>query len=252
LDRVELLIPQFPQNELKHYREVGQLHISPVPFVDAIHFVTDREKLALEIEYQLPATGGYLPPGLPGHSPDNGLPYDPQEARRIMAEAGYPQGRGFPPVSLLLGLVGLEKGDNLVFAFLQEMWERDLGVTIQRCWGDSANLDLGTRQDFNFFFIGWLADFPDPAAFLQKNFLIDQSHWHNPIFEALIEEGRHTLDQGRRVDLYRQADHILTEEAVILPLFYGHIYELRQPWVHKLTGSSIYSPQWKDITLMPH
>jgi oligopeptide transport system substrate-binding protein len=270
LDMVEFLIPQFPQDELKHYRELGQLHISNVPFVDAIFFVadrppfdnpdlrrafvlaTDREKLAREIENQLPATGGYIPPGLPGHSPDIGLPYDPQEARRILALAGYQQGRGFPPVSLLLGLVGLEKGDNLVFAFLQEMWKRNLGVTIQKCWDDSATMEFEARQDFHFFFIGWLADYPDPASFLQTNFLIDQSHWQNQIFESLIEEGRHTFDQDQRVDLYRQADRVLTEEAVVLPLFYGHIYELRQPWVHRLTGSSIYSPQWKDITLMPH
>ena len=64
--------------------------------------------------------------------------------------------------------------------------------------------------------------------------------------------GTFTLDQGQRVELYRQADRVLTEEAVVLPLFYGHIYELRQPWVRKPTGSSIYSPQWRDITLLPH
>ena len=67
-----------------------------------------------------------------------------------------------------------------------------------------------------------------------------------------MEEGRRTLDQEQRVNLYRQADRILMEEAIVLPLLYGHIYELRQPWVHKPSGSSIYSPQWKDIILTPH
>lgn len=270
LDMIEFLIPQIQQDELKHYRELGQLHISTVPFVDAIYFMTnrppfdnpdlrrafvlatDREKLAREIENQLPATGGYIPPGLPGHSPDIGLPYDPQEARRILAAAGYPQGRGFPSVSLLIGLVGLEKGDNLVFTHLQEMWKENLGVTIQKCWSDSDTFGFETCRDYHFFFIGWLADYPDPASFLQTNYLIDQSGWQNPTFDALVEAGRHTLDQGQRMDLYRQADRVLIEEAVVQPLFYGHIYELRQPWVHRLTGSSIYSPQWKDITLMPH
>jgi ABC-type oligopeptide transport system substrate-binding subunit/DNA-binding SARP family transcriptional activator/predicted ATPase len=270
LDSVEFLLPQLQQDEWQYYRELGQLHISTLPFVDAIYFIadrppfdnpdlrrafalaTDRERLAREIENKLPATGGYIPPSLPGHSADVGLPYNPEEARRILAAAGYPQGRGFPPVSLLIELVGLEKGDNLVFAFLQEMWKENLGVTIQKCRQDPAARQFEVSQDFHFFFTGWFADYPDPASFLQTNYLIDQSHWQNPIFDGLIEEGRHTLDQGRRVDLYRQADRILTEEAVILPLFYGHIYELRQPWVHKLTGSSIYSPQWKDITLMPH
>ncbi|MCJ7624138.1 MAG: ABC transporter substrate-binding protein, partial [Anaerolineaceae bacterium] len=248
LDMVKFLIPPLQQDVLKHYRETGQLHISTVPFVDAIYFVvdrppfdnpdlrrafvlaTDREKLARVIENQLPATGGYVPPDLPGHSPDIGLPYDPQQAQRILADAGYPQGRGFPSVNMLLNLVGLEKGDNLVFAYLQEMWKENLGVTIQKCLYDSATLGFETCQDFHAFFTGWLADYPDPASFLQTNYLIDQSRWQNPIFEALVEEGRHTLEQSQRLYLYRQADRILTEEAVILPLFYGHIYELRQPW----------------------
>lgn len=270
LDSVEFFIPQFSLDELKHYRETGQLHISPVPFIDAIYFVTDRhpfdnpdirrafvlatdrEKLAREIENQLPATGGYIPPGIPSHSPEIGLSYDPREAQRLLAAAGYPQGGGFPPVSLLLGLVGLRKGDSLVSACLKEMWKRNLGVTIQECWHDSSTKDLTARQDFQFFFTGWMADYPDPTSFLQTNFLIEQGHWQSPIFDALIKEGRRTLDQGRRMELYRQADRILTEEAAVLPLFYGHTYELRQPWVHKPSGSSIYSPQWKDITLMPH
>lgn len=270
LDMVEFLLPQLKEEEWKHYREVGQLHTSLIPFVDAIYFVvdrppfdnpdlrrafvlaTDRVKLAREIENPYPATGGYIPPFLPGHSPDIGLPYDPQEAQRIMASAGYPLGRGFPAVNLLLGVVGLEKGDELVFDLLQEMWQRNLGVTIQRCWNDSGTSEIISRQDFHFFFTGWFADFPDPASFLQINFMIDQTHWRDEIFEALIEESRRTLEQGRRVELYRQADRVLTEEAVVLPLFYGHIYQLVQPWIQKPTGSSMYSSQWKDIILMPH
>jgi len=270
LDKVEFLIPQFPPDEWNHYREVGQLHISTVPFVDAVYFVTDRppfddpavrrafvlatdrEQLARVFEHQLFADGGYIPPALPGHSPDIGLPHDPGEARRILAGAGYPEGCGFPSVGLLLGLAGLEKGDDLVFTLLQEMWQQELGVRIHKCWGDSPAKDLEARRDFHCFFIGWFADYPDPASFLQSNFLIDQCHWQNPAFEALIEEGRHTFDQGHRMELYRQADRILTEDAVVLPLFYGHIYELRQPWVYKSAGSSIYSAQWKDITLLPH
>lgn len=270
LDSAEFLLPQLQQDEWNQYREMGLLHISTLPFVDAVFFVanrppfdnpdlrralalaTDRERLAREMENKLPATGGYIPPILPGHLPDIGMPYDPGKARQILAEAGYPQGRGFPPVSLLIEIVGLEKGDNLVFTFLQEMWKENLGITIQKCRHDPGARQFEISQDFHFFFTGWFADYPDPASFLQTNFLINQCHWQNPIFDKLIDEGRRTLDQGQRLNLYRQADRILMEEAIVLPLFYGHIYELRQPWVHKPSGSSIYSPQWKDIILMPH
>jgi oligopeptide transport system substrate-binding protein len=271
LDMAEFLIPPIPEDQLKHYRELGQLHISNLPFVDALYFMvnrppfdnpdirrafvlaTDREKLALEIENQIPATGGYIPPDFPGHSPGIGLPYDPQGARRILSAAGYPQGHGFPSIGLLLGLVGLEKGDTLVFNYLQEMWAENLGVTIRKCWNNAvSSLELNTNQDFHFFFVGWLADYPDPASFLQTNYMLDQTQWLNPTYSTLVEAGRHTLEQDKRLDLYRKADHILIEEAVVQPLFYGHICELRQPWVHKLAGSSIYSIQWKDITLIPH
>jgi ABC-type transport system substrate-binding protein len=128
LDLVEFLIPQISREELDRYRRLGQLYISSVPFVDSIFFITDRppfnnpnlrrafvlatdrERLAREVENMLPGTGGYIPPYLPGHSDEHGLPYDPEDARRLLAAAGYPQGEGFPPVELLLGLVGWRKG----------------------------------------------------------------------------------------------------------------------------------------------
>ena len=270
LHLVEFLIPPSQQDEWDQYRASGQLRIAPMPFVDAIYFITDqppfdnpdlrrafvlatdREKLAHETGNQIPATGGYIPPGLAGHSPDISLPYDPQQARQILTAAGYPQGSGFPPVNMLIELVGLKKGDNLVFTLLQEMWKENLGIAIQKCRLYISTRNFEVRQDFHFLFLGWLADYPDPASFLQTNFLIDRTHWRNPIFDRLIEEGRHTLDQDQRIELYRQADRVLMEEAVVLPLFYGHVYELRQPWIHKPVGSSIYSSKWKDIILMPH
>lgn len=270
LDMVEFLLPQLKEEEWKHFNEIGQLHISPIPFVDAIYFIadqppfdnpdlrrafvmaTDREKLAREIENPFPAIGGYIPPFLPGHSPDIGLPYNPQEAQQILAKAGYPEGRGFPPVRLLLGIVGLEKGDELVFELLQEMWLQNIGISLQKCWKDSTSSEFISGQDFNLFFTGWFADFPDPASFLQTNYVLDESHWYNSTFEALIDEGRHTLDQSQRVELYHQADRVITEDAGVLPLFYGHVYQLIQPWVRKPTGSSMYSSQWKDVILMPH
>ena len=270
LDSAEFYLPQLQQTGWKHYETVGQLHISDFPFVDAVYFIADRRpfdsrnlrrafvlaidrvRLAREIENRLPATGGYIPPNLPGHTPDMGLRYDPAEARRILAAEGYPQGRGFPPLNLLLGLVGLEKGDNLVFEFLQELWKENLGITVHILRQDPTPREFEINQEMHFFFTGWSGDYPDPASFHQTNYLVDQCHWQNPLFEKLIEEARRTIDQGKRVALYRQADRILTEEAVVLPLFYGHFYELRQPWVQKPVGATMDSPHWKDTILMPH
>jgi oligopeptide transport system substrate-binding protein len=132
------------------------------------------------------------------------------------------------------------------------MWQENLGITLRKCQGKSDNMDLENRDDFNVFFIGWLADYPDPASFLESNYLIDFCHWKSAVYEALIEQGHHLLDQSLRLAQYRQADRVLMQEAVVLPLFYGHIYEIRQPWVQRLSGSSIYNPQWKDTILNFH
>ena len=160
LDLVEFLIPQIKREELNRFQQSGQLYISSVPFVDAIYFIsdrppfnnpvvrrafalaTDREKLARDVENQLPAIGGYIPPYLPGHSDDISLPYDPSKAQRLLAGAATRKVKVFPSIGLMLGLVGLEKGDALVFESLKAMWKENLGITIRKCWSKSDKMDF--------------------------------------------------------------------------------------------------------------
>ena len=73
--------------------------------------------------YGVPATGGLCPPGMPGHSADIGLPYDPIQARQLLAEAGYPAGRNFPEINWLMN----EFLEPLA-GYLQEQWQTNLGI----------------------------------------------------------------------------------------------------------------------------
>ena len=73
----------------------------------------------------LPATGGFIPPGMPGHSSDIGLPYDPERACQLMAEAGYPDGRGFPELVALVPIAGLGIAEAI-----GDMWRNVLQVEI--------------------------------------------------------------------------------------------------------------------------
>jgi ABC-type transport system substrate-binding protein len=75
--------------------------------------------------YESPATGGLVPPGMPGHSPGIGLPYDPEGARRVLAEAGYPSGRSFPDVDMQA-----PQGGEYECEYLQAQWWKNLGVEI--------------------------------------------------------------------------------------------------------------------------
>jgi len=227
-----------PQPSTYHLR----FRVDRPPFDDVrvrrafVHAV-DREALAREAwggQY-LPGTGGFVPPGMPGHSTGIGLAYDPDRARRLLAQAGYPKGQGFPRVTWLY--TSGSPAEPPVVPFLRRAWRTNLGLSvdvqsvqweaiIERRDRDPAHLTLG----------GWLADYPDPDALLRVLFHstegINAPRWHNARFDALVEQAARVVDQAGRIELYQEADRILVaEEAVIMPLGYARGRILVKPWV---------------------
>jgi ABC-type oligopeptide transport system substrate-binding subunit len=211
------------------------------PFDDArvrraFALALDRRALARDAlqDPRLPATGGFVPPGMAGHSPDIGLPYDPREARRLLSEAGYPDGRGFPPVTWLH--TTRSEGDRTV-PFLQRSLHENLnldlradtlpwGPFLERVGHDPAHLTL----------LGYGADYPDPDSMLRVTFHsstgTSTAGWKHSRFDALVETAAQTVDHAKRMQLYREADRILVaEEAAVVPLSYGRGRILAKPWV---------------------
>jgi ABC-type transport system substrate-binding protein len=77
--------------------------------------------------------------------------------------------------------------------------------------------------------------------------------WDNETYSRLVEEARHTMDQGKRMQLHQQAHRILIEEAVVVPVEYGSQPWLVKPWVAKLPACPILGPPfWKDVVIEPH
>jgi oligopeptide transport system substrate-binding protein len=202
----------------------------------AFAHAVDREALTKEIfqDQRLPATGGFVPLGMPGHSPGLGLTYDPERARDLLAQAGFPDGQDFPAVTWLYSGGST---DERVIAFLRRSWRQNLGLDlesqslewapfVEQLMRDSAHLTL----------MGWSADYPDPDNMLRVTFHsktgITSPRWHNARFDALVTEAQHITDHAKRMELYREADRILVaEEAVIMPLTYGQGRVLLKPRV---------------------
>ena len=214
----------------------------------AFIMAVDRERLAGEILAGRldPATGGFVPPGVPGHSPGIALPYDPDQARQLLAQAGYPDGQGLPNLEIAVWLFHV-----INVEFLVAQWSHNLNVEVAIDiieWKEY----LERENSVHLLYGGWSADYPDPDSFLRVGLRsLNFPYWHNESYERLLEDARRTLSQGDRIPLYQAADKILIEEAVIMPLTYSRAHWLVKPWV-KIPAGWLGPWSWKDIIIEPH
>jgi oligopeptide transport system substrate-binding protein len=209
----------------------------------------DREALLEKtfVGSHLPATGGFLPPTIPGHTPGIALGHDPARARQLLAEAGYPDGLGFPAVNMLTWPRWERLAEDL-----RAQWDDALGVTFSlEVMGWTEYLDRVRGDPPHVFAMGWAADYPDPDSFLRVA-LRGHSRWRHEVYDQLVERARRLTDQRERMDLYKQADRILIEEAPLLPLCYTQWPRLVKPWVRRYPVSTAFSFSWKDVIIGPH
>ena len=210
----------------------------------------DRERMtdaALGAD-STPATGGFIPVGMPGHSAGIGLPYDPQQARDLLAEAGYPDGRGFP-VAEWFSVSGAEPYAE----YMAAQWCRTLGVEVRwEILEYSTLIERLEQQPPHMFGLGWIADYPDPDSFLRANPILRYTGWWSDAFEELVESARRSAEQAERLKLYAQADRMLVEEAVLLPGSYRRTHLLVKPWVSRYPTSAMATVSWKDVVIELH
>lgn len=197
--------------------------------------------------FAFPATGGFVPPGMPGHSADIALAFSPDQARRLLDEAGYPGGRGFPPVEFLGG-----PDNEAPLDYIATQWRDNLGVDVAWATVEWAGFfDRFEREPPNVFFFNWYADYPDPDNFLRGCAVVRWTRWQNETYWRVVEEACRTTDPRKRMEMYHQADKMLIESAVILPLSYWRTHLLVKPWI-KLPSSAVKWWYWKDVVIEPH
>jgi ABC-type oligopeptide transport system substrate-binding subunit/DNA-binding SARP family transcriptional activator len=232
-------------------------NMSEPPFDDvrvrrAFVLATDRDTLAgVDMRgHFFPATGGVVPPGMPGHSAGIGLPHDVERAQQLLAEAGYPDGRDLP---VMIFLSPPSPAVQQAIEHVKAQWEKKLGVQISvetRGW--EKYFDRHRKGQAHLFFNAFMARYPDPDHCLRGISSGRRTWWRNEAYVGLLEKARRAMDQGERMTLYRQADQILIEEAPVIPTGYGRQHLLVKPWVSKFPTSAIKHLFWKDVIIEPH
>ena len=187
----------------------------------AFAMAIDRQILAKILQGGVTPTRSWIPPTMLGHNPRIGLSFDPVKARQLLAQAGYPGGKGFPEVTLAYNT---DETHKIVAEVAQSMWQRNLGVVVRldnQEW--KVYLSKLKTDPSNIFRLGWVADYPDPENFMNLFTSAsgnNRTEWENPRYDELVTRAGRETQSTIRVALYDQAQILLCEQdAPIIPLF---------------------------------
>jgi oligopeptide transport system substrate-binding protein len=210
-----------------------RFNVTRKPFDDprvrkAFALAIDKERIVKKITKGGERTSSHLvPTGTQNYESPDGLGYDPALARKLLAEAGYPGGKGFPRFEYLFNAPAGSGGGKIhesIAIELQQMWRDELGVQMelrqvetQVFWGMQSRLDYSLSRS------SWIGDYNDANTFLGMFTTGDgnnETGWSNPQYDKLVSAANNETDLLKREKLFQQAETILVHDEVpIVPLY---------------------------------
>ncbi len=197
---------------------------------------------------QLPATG-FVPPAIPGYQTSKTVQFDPDEARRLLAEAGYPGGKGFPQVEIM---INTSEAHRKIAEAIQELWRRELGIKVgiyNQEW--KVYLDNQINLNYDISRAGWIGDYVHPSTFIDMFTTGNGNNntgWSNPQYDALVNRARRATSEEQRLDLLHQAEEVLLQDMPIIPIYWYTRTYLKDPrvqgWYPTLTDNHPYKHVW--------
>ncbi len=233
-----------------------RFNVTRPPFDDvrvrrALALAIDREALVKNV-----VRGGERPayaisyPDNQGYTPRAQLRGTIDDARRLLAEAGYPDGKGFPVRELIYNT---QQNNRLVAEAIQQMWRKHLGIEVtlvNQEW--KVYMDSQRTKNFDLLRAGWIGDYVDPHVFLDLWHSTSGNNttgWANPDYDRLLEASLRAKNNEERYAIYQQLDQILVEELPAIPLYYYNRVHLVSPKLRNWYPTLLDNHPWKSVDL---
>jgi oligopeptide transport system substrate-binding protein len=201
----------------------------------AINYGFDRRKMMVYLRNSIgtPAESGFIPPGLPSFDSAvvRGYHYDPVQARRLLREAGFPDGSGLPRINLKTIDIYAD-----LAGFIARQLE-DIGIRVQvEVTQKSLLLEETAKSQALFFRASWIGDYPDGENYLSVFYSENPAppnytRYKNPAFDLLYKKSLIENNDSVRYVLYREMDQLMINDAPVIPLWYDQVIHLVNPAV---------------------
>jgi oligopeptide transport system substrate-binding protein len=199
------------------------------------HAVDKERIISVILRDMVSEADGILPPGMPGYNRAlEGLDYNVEEAKELIAASKYGDVSNLPPITLTVDGYG-NNIPSYLGAIIQE-WRQNLGVEISVRQVETEKLIYNLKQEKDeMFTLGWIADYPDPHNFLDVLFYtgseVNISEYSDPNLDALLDQAAVEQDETTRLAMYEQAEQLVVDDAPCIPLWHGTNYILVKPYV---------------------
>lgn len=223
--------------------------LSDIKVRQALSLAIDRQKITDHVlgGGQLPYAG-FIPDGLAGYKSGQPEIYNPEKAKALLAEAGYPGGKNFPKVKFMYDTKEVHR---LVIQAVQEMWKQNLGIDIEPTnveW--KIYLDRMKSMDFQLTRQGWIGDFLDPYTFmelLKSTSGNNHTGWANAEYDRLLEASNQEGVEQKRMEIIAAAEKLaLTDQAYIPIYLYTKTYMLK-PYIKGFYPDYQDHHPWKNL-----